>query len=245
MDLTELTGPTSGPSLGNMLYERQLMSSRSEGSSRQAEVRRIVIESVFERSSATISSVPNRAGYADALSQGPVLLSWLEEAPPEVRISGIRPTQQTTALLLKPLNYHLPETGRIELPVGTIPGYLSVTPREGGICGDASSTAVYIHQGEAIFEFTLPVNSQKIQVDNLKLALWSDFEGFIPPNIAIYNWQAEKWFDARGMVPGVNLIQAAAQLVNHDGKILVKLSTENNFQGGCYYLGMGLEGELH
>lgn len=244
MDLVDLSEPNFGPTLSYMLFEAEFMNSGPEGPPREIEVRRIIIESVFDRANTSFKTTTNQASYLSALLKGPVLIGWLDEAPPEVRVSGSVPAQQTTALLILPLYYQLPVEGRLELPVGTIPGYLSVAPIEGGTCGDFSSTAVYIYRGEAIFEFTLPVEAQMVQVDNFKFALWSDSGVPEMPSVAMYNWQTQNWVSLEGISQGVNLIPSATQLANRDGKILVSLSTENNFQGGCYYLSMGLEGQL-
>jgi hypothetical protein len=243
LNLDDLSNPSFGTSISYRLFEQQLSMSGPNGLSRQAEVKRIIVESVFERTPASSKWVGGNAlNGAANIFQGPILIAWLDEAPPDIQIAGQSPAQQTTAILLAPLTYSLPKTGRIDLPVGTIPGSLSVIPRDGSTCGDPSATAVYIYRGEAKFEFNLSISPKEVQVENLKLAVWSD-SGFIsPPSIAIFNWSEQNWIPLDGVAMGVNLIPDAARFVNSTGQIQIRLSTSEDFQGGCYYLDMGMEG---
>jgi hypothetical protein len=243
LNLDDLANPSFGPSLSYNLFEQQFTASGSNGASRQAEVKRILVESVFQNTSSS-SKFFNSSPDANAtnVSRGPVLIAWLDNAPPEIQIAGQSPAQQTTAMLLAPLEYNLPETGRVDLPVGSIPGSLSVTPSDGGTCGDPTATAVYIYTGEAIFDYNLPVNVQGFQVNSLKLGVWSDSGFFSPPVISIFNWLTQTWTPLNGVSQGINLIPDAANLVSPTGEIQISLSGEENSQGGCYYLELGMEG---
>ena len=243
LNLDDLSNPSFGTSISYRLFEQQLPTNGLNDASRQVEVKRIVVESIFERTSASSKWISgNPMSPRPNLFQGPVLIAWLDEAPPEVRIAGQSPAQQTTAMLLEPLTYSVPDTGRIDLPVGSIPGSLSVIPRDGSTCGDPSATAVYIYKGEAIFEYNLPINSQDVYIENLKLAVWSDSGFFSPPSIALFDWPAQTWIPLEGVSMGVNLIPDASKFVSSSGKIQISLSSNDDFQGGCYYLDMGMEG---
>jgi hypothetical protein len=243
MDLSDLANPSLGTSISYKLFQDQLPTNGLNNDSRQVEVRRIIVESIFERTSVSARWTGGNPTTNTANGfQGPVLIAWLEEAPPEIRIAGQSPAQQTTAMLMAPLAYRLPDTDRIDLPVGSIPGSLSAIPRDGSTCGDPSATAVYIYRGEAKFEYFLPFTFQDVRVENLKLAVWTDSGFFTPPTISLFDWSAQTWIPLDGVSMGVNLIPSASKFVSPTGKIQISLSANDEFQGGCYYLDMGMEG---
>lgn len=243
INLSDMARPSFGPPISYQLFEQDLASSRQGDPSRQAEVRRIVVENIFERAIATPKSFTSPSdSYSANLSQVPMLIGWLDEAPPDVLIAGEEPAQQTTALLLMPLTYRLPETGRIVLPIGSIPGSLTKAPREGGHCGEPGATAIYLNRGDAIFEFTLPSDAQDLQAENLKLALWSDASPFAAPEVTLRDWNAETWVSLKGLSQGVNLVPGASDLINSQGSIQVRLSSTDNAPGNCFYVALGLVG---
>jgi hypothetical protein len=170
-----------------------------------------------------------------------LVLGWLDEAPPDVRVAGRKLTQETTALLYAPLSLRLPDEGIVTLPPGLIPGALVEAPFEGGPCGpDAAS--VYIGRGQAIFEFRMPREVQDIQVEELKLILGSDVGWGQPPRTAVYDWDAGAWIELDDPVMGVNEFSDAAGLISSDGRVHVRLSTEDGRGSGCLYVALGLEG---
>jgi len=158
------------------------------------------------------------------LNNIPVFIAWIDQAPPEVNVSGSAPAQQTTAMVVMPLSYSLPEEGPIDLPPGFIPGMLAKNPQEGGACGEPGSTAVYLFRGEAVLEFTLPADLADAQVDHLKLSLASDTGTFNASEVALYNWQLDQWVVLDGYQQGVNLIPSAADLIREDGLVQVRLT---------------------
>jgi hypothetical protein len=141
-----------------------------------------------------------------------------------------------------PLSYRLPEKGLTEIPVGMVPGTVSVVPLDGGVCGEAGSTSLYLYRGEGILEFTLPVMMEGFQVDSLKLSVSTDSGWFGEPKIALFDWQAETWVDLKGIVQGINLIPDASNLVSPSGVVKIRLTADEANQG-CYYLALGLEGK--
>lgn len=232
MSLLETVELTFGPPISYRLMETQFNQQGSPGSYRQADVKRVIIESVIERGS---QKTPLSSGM-------PILLGWLDQAPPDIRITGETPSQQTTALIYTALPYHLPDSGFVSLPAGLVPGYLSQMPPGGGPCGDISATAVYLNQGKARFEFRLPAAFRDIEIDNLKLNIFSDSPGPGFPNVSLQNWRTGEWTT---YVPeiGANLITNAGDLVRGDGLIYIELSqAENNAFSGCYFLALGFEG---
>jgi hypothetical protein len=130
----------------------------------------------------------------------------MEQAPPEVSLAGFEPAQQATAAVVLPLSLSYPESGSINIPTGLIPGRLVEMPREGGQCGMAGSSAVYIIRGEAIFEFELPGEIKDVSVDNLKLSIMSDSGFFNAPEISIFNPETGDWIKLDGVNQGSNMI---------------------------------------
>jgi hypothetical protein len=239
LDMADLSSPNFGSPISYALFEGSLNQSSPDINTRQAEVRRQIVENLLERTplyiSARSKSVPGPSGLGQTL----LLLGWLDEAPPDVRISGSIPGQQTTAVALMPLTYSLPESGPISLPAGLIPGKLTISPRDGGSCGMTGSTAVYIVNGEAQFEFALPTVLQNATMDNLKLTLWTDGAWFSGPEASLYNWQVGDWVPLEGMNQGTNLIPNPAPFISATGLVRVRLAEQNG--QSCYYLGLGLE----
>jgi hypothetical protein len=244
LNLSDMGTPNFGPSISWALFEGQLNSPAPNVSTRQAEVRRSIVESVFERTPAPIKVgfTSASSGNTPGLSNVPVLIGWMDQAPPDVSVAGDAPAQQTTAIVVQPLAYRLPEEGRIDLPVGLIPGALAKSPLEGGSCGEPGSTAVYLFRGDAIFEFVVPAELRDSQVENLKLSLANDAGFFTAPEVALYNWQLDQWVVLDGFQQGVNFIPHARDLVRADGLIQLRLTAAENAQA-CYYVALGLEGQ--
>jgi hypothetical protein len=232
--------PNSGPMLSYALFQEQMSASGPSPESRQAEVKRAIVENLFERTPPYVSARSSKSAMPTSAALAPVLIGWLDEAPPRVRIAGSEPAQQTTAIVVAPLSYTFPKSGMITLPAGLIEGELIENPVEGGSCGPSSTTAVYIGRGNAVFEFSLPPEAQNIQLDNLKLGIDTDSGFFVEPEIELYNWGEDDWLPLLGISQGMNLVPGAGQLVSPEGKIKVRLTAQNS--QGCYYLTLGLEG---
>ena len=81
-----------------------------------------------------------------------------------------------------------------------------------------------------------------LQVDNLKLAVWTDSGFFTTPTVELFNWKSNDWTKLSGVSQGVNLIPGAESLVRSDGLVQVRLSSDG--AQSCYYLALGLEGVL-
>jgi len=232
-----------GQPLSYRLYEDQFAQMGAGGPPREAELRRLVVENVFDQSGwlSPISSLAFR-GTGSATSQKLALLGWLDEAPPEVRVDGRVPGQQTTALLYARLTFRVPEEGYLSLPPGVIPGALVKIPVEGGTCGP-SAASVWLGRGEAILEFQLPEEMRDTQVDQLKLLIATDGGGWWqPPETALYDWSSESWAVLDEPALGINVISDAGSMVNPDGLVQVRLTSDSN-PGGCLYLELGLEGK--
>jgi hypothetical protein len=239
MSMTDPINPNNfGSPISYALYEKEI-SGANGPAPRHIEVRRAIVEALFERTPPYISS-KRPTGQNTYLSQTPVLLGWIDEAPPEVSLAGLEPAQQSTAAVVLPLALSYPKSGPMTIPTGLIPGRLVGMPREGGQCGMAGSSAVYIIRGDATFEFELPAEIQDISVENLKLSIASDSGFFNAPEITIFNPETGDWVRLDGVNQGTNLITDAAKFVDTDGVVKIMLTAEN--ASNCFYLGLGLEG---
>ena len=155
---------------------------------------------------------------------------------------GEIPSEKTTALLYTTLSYRLPITGSISIPIGMIPGNLSKYSPNGGPCGDPGTTAVYINQGSAEFDFRIPTDLHDIDIENLKLNFHTDVALPNLPDISIQNWATGEWITYIPQV-GVNLIPHTDGLIRHDGLIRVKIDLDNQNLSGCYFVAIGLDGK--
>lgn len=236
--LADSSNPAIGTPISYALFEQEI-SGANGPAPRHVEVRRAIVESLFERTPPYISS-KRSAGRSDYLSQTPVMIGWMDQAPPEVSLEGIQPAQQTTAAVVLPINLSFPESGAFNLPPGLIPGRLVTTPTEGGQCGMPGTTGVYIVRGEALFEFDLPAEAQDVTVDNLKLTVVSDAGFFNPPDLSILNAETGDWVRLDGVNQGANLIPDAAKFIDQTGAVKIMLAAQN--ASNCFYLGLGMEG---
>jgi hypothetical protein len=172
-----------------------------------------------------------------------MLLAWLDEAPPAVQAGGHAPLQHTTALLYAPLNYHLPQSGAVSVPVGFVPGRMIESPPEGGTCGAYGEWAVYLGRGSAVFDFALPEDASDAQISQVTISVHSEKEWWQPPKIALYDWRAGTWTELREPIFGDNVFTDAARLVSKAGLVRVRLSAQNDMRTGCFYVGLGFAGE--
>jgi hypothetical protein len=242
----ELTNPADqgfGQPISYLLFQDQLMQSGPGGPPREAELKRMVVESVFDQGGgfSPISSRMKPLGTGGSSYYMPTLLGWLDTAPPEVGVAGRTPGQQTTALLSAPIAFRLPQTGDLSVPPGLIPGTVVEMPIEGGPCGP-NRNSLWLGRGEAVFEFQAPEDVRDAEVNAIKLLIGTDGGGgWQLPDTALYDWDSATWVTLSDPVIGVNVIPDAAGMVSQEGLVRVRLSSEGN-QGGCLYLELGLEG---
>ncbi|UCC86946.1 MAG: hypothetical protein JSV81_19160 [Anaerolineales bacterium] len=243
MDLPDLAKQGLGQPLSFLLFQDQLAQSGSGSLSREADLKRMLVQSVFEPSG-QFGPMPLGIGSSGGgrSLQGLMFLGWLDETPLDVRVAGRTPTQQATALLYAPLSFGLADEGDLSIPPGLISGMLVEMPTEGGLCGP-NAASVWLGRGEAIFEFQAPQEVRDVQVDILKLIIREDGGGWWqPPDTAVYAWDRKTWVAVDNPVIGSNVISDAANLVSDDGLIRLRLATEGN-RAGCFYLELGLEGQ--
>lgn len=238
-DLMGLSEPFYGAPLSYRIFEEQLTANLSTPR-RRWEVRRSIIENLFERGLPIISSSSLLGGTTPTNVMTPVLVGWIEQAPPEVRVSGRTPSQESTAVVILPMDYSLPSEGNITFPMGLIPGQLIQLPRDGGYCGEPGRASVYIYSGEAQFLFRLPEEALEMSVDMIQVNITTDSGMFDPVELAFYNWSTDEWRVFPKVEQGIFLVPEASELVDSSGQIKIRL-TPGSIQGLCYSLSLGLE----
>jgi hypothetical protein len=250
MELPDLANQGLNQPLSYLLFEDQLGQSAAGNLSpgpgdisRDIELKRMVVQSVFEQNG-RFGPVPGGVGFGGGRSSLSrlVFVGWLNEAPPDVRVAGRTPTQQSTALLYAPVSYRLPDEGEFSLPPGLISGVLVEMPTEGGLCGP-NTTSIWLERGNATFEFMAPEAVRDARIDRLQLVIGGEGGGWWQaPDTTVYDWDREAWVALQNPVMGSNLVSNAASMVSDDGLIRIRLSSDSN-RGGCLHLELGLEGK--
>lgn len=226
-----------GMSLSWKMYEQQL--NAPGASAREAEMKRSIVESVFERGIMSPKSslmISGGSGTGGEL----YVLGWMRTAPPEVQVSGRTPGQQTTTLVYLRTDFQIPDTERLDLPPGLIPGALVQSPVEGGYCGDINSTGVYLASGEAIFEFRVPAQVRHYQAESLTINLWTDMGWWQSPEVGLWDWQEEDWRPVENAGQGDNQVPEAEDLVSDAGTVRLRLAGDN--MQGCIFVDLGMQG---
>lgn len=229
-----------GSDFGWMIFDGSNVS--DVGASRMLDVRRTLINTLFqpEYYGSPISSKAFPSSYG--VSYRPVVLGWLEDAPPDLTVRGQAVNEQTTGIVFSAFEFSLPENGAVSIPSGMLPGRLVQMPISGGTCGPQGAS-VWIDRGEAIFDFVLPDGIQEIEIQKLLLGLESDGGWLNQMTVGIYNWESGEWLQLADAALGVNVIEGEIdQYINPEGRIQISLTSEQQGNGMCYYLGLGLQG---
>jgi hypothetical protein len=243
MELAESNNTMFGSPVTYRLFEEQTAQSGPTGPARIVQIKQSVLQSVFEPSgwSGKLASSSLSTGTSGGDQKNPILIAWLDQAPPEVRVNDRNPVERITALVYAPLSVHFSETGWVTVPPGLIGGAVVEMPMEGGTCGTPGTTAIYMGRGQAVFEFRLPEEMSNLQADELTLLLASDGGWALPSGTAIYDWDARAWKEFDNIALGANVISGARNLVSADGLVRVRLSSDGG-SSGCYALDLGVKG---
>jgi len=242
LKLNALQDPESrfGPPLSYRIFEEELNQPTRTGPAREVELKRMILDSVLQPGGYSPAS-SFRAGASGMQFLSPMLLGWMDQAPPQVSIAGRETQEVTTALVSALLEFELNTDVPFTLPPGIIPGAVIQQPAEGGICGDPTmGPGVYIGRGSAVFEFRLPEDLGEFQIEGLNVHLSSDGGWWSAPQTEVFDWEAESWRQIAEAESGGNLIREAESLVSQDGRVQIRLATEGRAQG-CYYVGVGVD----
>jgi len=229
-----------GPPISYRLFEQELSQPGPGGPSRDVQLKQQILDAAL--SSGKYSPLSSFRPMGVGTAQGLTLIAWLDDAPPEVRVAGRQPAQQTTALYLLPLDYHLPDSGPVSVPPGFVASRVTQMPSDGGSCGPDGVAAVYIGRGEAIFEFELPRAMRDVQLEALTLSLRSEGGWREAPAVALYDWGAHEWDELEQPTFGDNSIAETEAFVGEDGVVRVRLAVDGASGGSCYVVGVGFEG---
>ena len=157
---------------------------------------------------------------------------------------------QALGLVVARVGYRLGQGEGGAIPPGLIAGAVVQMPAEGGPCGPAGATAVYVARGEAVWEFRLPselgVEAGKLVVEVGSEGGWeaapgTAAQGTAAPEMAVYDWEAGDWVPVAEAVLGRNVVEGVGGLVSAEGRVRVRLRPDGG-RGGCYDVGLGVEG---
>ncbi|MBN1583483.1 MAG: hypothetical protein JXA89_22430 [Anaerolineae bacterium] len=240
--LSALNSQIFGPPISYRLFEDAFNQSGPAGPPRDAQIKQQILDSLLNQGTkfGPLSSL--RSSPGSSTLQGLFFLGWFDRSPPEVRVAGREPAQQTTGLLFAPLSYSLGDQESISVPPGFVTGSIIQMPAEGGTCGSTNTPSVYIGRGEAVFDFQLPQDMNDIQIDRIILSVNSDGGWQRPAKTELYNWDKDTWVELEDAILGDNVIAETGGLVRQDGIVRTRVAVETNDRGGCFYLGLGFEG---
>lgn len=234
-----------GPSISYTVFQDQM--NQAGPNPRAIDQKINILSSVldnnyWEKLSLSSSRPLTGAGLSSISRNTPVMFfAWLDQAPPDVEIRGIRLAQQATTLVYTPMNYTIARDGPISIPLGMIPGVMTKTPRDGGICGPYRSASVSMGAGEAEFDFQIPTELVRTPIKQFKLNIWRDSGGdWALPEISFLDWQENTWLSIKQPIIGINIIENPAAFVNESGGVKIRLKSESNMYS-CYFLDLGLD----
>jgi hypothetical protein len=240
--MPSLVGPDFGNPLSYRLFEQEFSRPMPSGPPRQLQLKQTLIDNLisYGYNMASSSVIGGKGSPVDASHI--LLVAWFDNAPPEIRVAGREPAQQTTGLLYMNLPYHFPDQGHVSIPAGLFSGTIIELPVEGGTCGPTGTPAIYLGRGESVMDFYLPENMEGINIESLILQISSDGGWTRAPITELYDWEQGSWRRLEEPSTGTNQIQDVEGLVSNANAVRVRISSPEGFTGACYYLGLGLEG---
>jgi hypothetical protein len=242
LEIPNLLGQDFWNPLSYRLFESEFSRPMPSGPSRQLQLKQTLIDNLssYGYNISSSSLISGKGSTMDASSI--LLIGWFDQAPPDMKIAGREPTQQTTGLLHMNLTYRFPEQGKVSIPPGLVPGTIVEMPFEGGTCGPPGTTAIYLGRGESVVDFYLPDTLQGINLESLVLHIGTEGGWSRTPLTSLFDWKADEWRELEQPDTGPNRIQDVEGLLNEANSVKVRISSPDGFTGACYYLGLGLEG---
>jgi hypothetical protein len=242
IEMPSLVGPDFGNPLSYRLFESEFSKPMPSGPPRQLQVKQTLIDNLisYGYNMASSSMIGGKGSAVDASHI--LLVAWFDQAPPEMKVAGREPAQQTTGLLYMNLPYQFPDQGRVAIPAGLLSGTIIAMPAEGGTCGPAGTTAIYLGRGESVMDFYMPENMQGLKIANLVLHIGTEGGWNRVPVTDVYDWEQDSWRELKEATTGSNIIRDVEGLINDGSAVRVRISSPEGFTGACYYLGLGLEG---
>ncbi len=213
--------------------------------SRAAQLKTTILDTVSNNGYASkFSNFAPSGGQSKLLAdQSVLIIAWLDQAPPVVKVNNNALSQQTTALLYKNTSFRFPVTGLIQIPAGLIPGAVTKFSAQGGECGMPGAPAVNMASGEAEFEFTLPADLKGVTFTNLKINVRRDGSPATDaPDLNLWDWKAKQWMNIQKPILGTNEVHNPAALINENGVVRVSLKN-NDANFSCIYLDLGVDAQ--
>ena len=242
IEMPNLVGPDFGNPLSYRLFESEFSKPMPSGPPRQLQLKQTIIDNLISYGyNMTSSSVIGGKGNPIDASHI-LLIAWFDQAPPEIKVAGREPAQQTTGLIYMNLPYRFPDQGSLSIPAGLLSGTIVEMPVEGGTCGPPGTTAIYLYRGGSVMDFYLPDNMGELTLDHLVLQIGTEAGWSRAPITEVFDWEQEDWRELPEPNTGPNLIQDVEGLVGGGNTVRVRISSPEGFTGACYYLGLGLEG---
>lgn len=175
----------------------------------------------------------------------PILLAWTDEQPIDVQISDVRASHQGTTLLVLNLSPRI-EEGHVTIPFGMLPVVLSKTVGEAGQCGIQGS--VYLLDGTAQLEYTLPPNMYGLHLSELRVRVSTDHQpGWTrAPQVKLYDWSKSAWVEITSIEHSIarSIADPARFLDNTSGTLRLLVAQTGRENGMCYQFDLSLEGEI-
>jgi hypothetical protein len=245
LDLGNLPADRFGPPVTYRLYENESMNPASN--SRLLNLKISILSSSINGKGmqfASFRSVPvvdQSSSLTSSLSDLSVtFLGWVDQAPPDVTLDGLKIQKQAIGLVTQKLAYKLVGSDELTIPIGMIPGAMTLSPVNGGACGNGEVTGVYMQQGAAELTFQLP-DLGEYSAQELRLNLSIDGPPQDAPKIELYQWADEAWTEIKDSVIGVNAIAQPQKYINADRSVRVRITMDPNSGGFCSYIDLGLK----
>ena len=206
---------------------------RPEPDDRQAELRRQILESVFN---------PYEGGlFRLGTSPDVTFFGWLDESPPDVAVEGYALAAQETSLLLTRLPFSFGER-RMSVPAGIYSRHLVEGSGEFGPC-DPMLGSFHLGMGWVTVELRPPAGLPGLSVEEMRLVVSGDGGWWEVPQTSVYDWQSEAWVVMEDISMGRNEVEDHDRFVHPTtGAIRVKLESSGG-GGGCLVVDVELEGE--
>ena len=245
LSLVDLTANRFGPPVSYRLYESADPNMTSN--SRLLNLKRNILSSSLDgkgmkfsslRSSPLLNSSSSLSNSLAGFSL--TFLGWVDQAPPDVALEGLPIKKQVIGLVTQKIPFVLSQSADIELPIGMIPGALTLTPVNGGACGNGDVVGVYMQEGAAELTFKLP-DLGEYSVQELRMSVTVDGSPLFKPEIELYRWDDRTWTTLKDPVIGVNVISQPQNYINTDGSIRIRLKIESSAGGYCSYIDLGLK----
>jgi hypothetical protein len=242
MEVMDLIGQPFGNPLSYRIFEQEFSRPMPSGPSRDLQMKQSIIDGLVQWGSGFTPVFQKSTGESSWLGANAFLIGWFSEAPDEVKVGGRLPAQTITGLLYSQIPIDLVESDRLYVPPGLIAGNMVQMPVDGGYCGSTGGTYVYIGRGQAVSEFKIPEIYQDMQIEKLTLYIGTDGGWNRVPETSIFDWDAQDWEIIDRAQTGQNAITFEDRYMGSGHTVRFQLSTVDGFSGGCYYLGLGLDG---